>query len=76
MNEYNEIIKQTRNEIHALSTKQEHLFDALKVTLPELTPRAEDFLFDYIFNNGYDYSFDEHLRKIFGKEIPFDIFKQ
>jgi hypothetical protein len=76
MKEYDKIIKQIRKEIQELAIEQDVLYNALKKSLPKLTERAEDFLFDYIFNHGDDYSYEDHLKKIFGEEIPFDIFEK
>jgi len=76
MKEYDEIIKQIRKEVQELALEQDVLYNALKKSLPKLTERAEDFLFDYIFNNGDDYTYEDHLKKIFDEKIPFDIFEK
>jgi len=82
MNENNnKHIIQTRREIHALARKQDELYEELKHALcdeenPKLTTRAEDFLFDYIFNTDTKDDFTSYLNKIFNNNIPFEIYEK
>jgi len=77
----NKRISQTRREIHVLARKQDELYEELKHSLcdeahPKLTTRAEDFLFDYIFNTDTDDDFMSYLNKIFKNNIPFEIYEK
>jgi hypothetical protein len=82
MNENNnKHIIQTRREIHALARKQDELYEELKHALcdeahPKLTIRAEDFLFDYIFNTDTEDDFMSYLNEIFKNNIPFEIYEK
>ena len=77
----NKRINQTRREIHALARKQDELYEELKHALcdeahPKLTTRAEDFLFDYIFNTDTEDDFMSYLNEIFKNNIPFEIYEK
>jgi len=82
MNENNiKHITQTRQEIHSLARKQDELFEKLKHDLcdeanPKLTGRAEDFLFDYVFNSDRNENFMSYLNRIFNNNIPFEIYEK
>ena len=82
MNENNnKRITQTRQEIHALARKQDELYEELKYALwdeahPKLTTRAEDFLFDYVYNTDTSDDFMSYLNKIFKDNVPFEIYEK
>jgi len=82
MNENNiKRITQTRQEIHSLARKQDELFEKLKHDLcdeanPKLTGRAEDFLFDHVFNSDRNEDFMCYLNRIFNNNIPFEIYEK
>jgi hypothetical protein len=66
-----EKIKQTKFLIEKLSEVQEFYYSALLDEI-EIKDESEEFLFDYIFNNSDDESFEEYLIR-YDKKIE-DVF--
>jgi hypothetical protein len=80
MNENNNRhITETRQVIHGLARQQDELYEELKSSLcseAQLSTRAEDFLFDYVYNADTSDDFMSYLNKIFKDNVPFEIYEK
>jgi hypothetical protein len=59
---HEDLIYKNRAFIQEFGRVQDLYYDTLKNEL-ELSDKAEEFLFDYIFNSGEEISFEEYLTK-------------